>query len=171
MTICAVLGAILAGCCPEHLETCTRDEQPPVDAEEGPRVVDAWPIAAANDTAIRNAIVRQSALYPHHFEINSHLLNPLGQREVAVLADHFRTAPGVLAIRRGDESTTLYETRIQTVLAVMADRGVDIRRVGVDQAPPGGDGMYSDRVFVILNGDAERLAAEMKRKPISGDQP
>ncbi|MCE5325966.1 MAG: hypothetical protein LLG01_06080 [Planctomycetaceae bacterium] len=171
LTISLLLGACLAGCGPDHPATTCCEELAIAGPESGPAVVDAWSVKAADDQAVRNAIVRQSALYPYHFEINSHLLSPLGQRDVAVLADHFRWAPGRLAMRRGDESTALYETRVQEVLDALADRGVDIKRVGVDQAPPGGDGMPSDRVFVILAADAERLATEMKQKPVSGEQP
>jgi len=101
-----LLGVLLGGC---DLSS---------DNDEAASTLDVWMVGATNDAAIRNAIVRQSTLFPYQFEQNSAQLNNLGARDIVVLATHFRSYPGELNIRRGTESKELYDQRVKNVIEI-----------------------------------------------------
>ena len=129
--------AILAGGC--ELPTAYKADS----------AVDVWAVTSANDQAVRDAIIRQSTIYPYHFITNDTRLNDLGASDLAALMAHFRSYPGRLSIRRGDEPKALYDARVVEVLSALATGGVDIVRITVVDLPAGGDGMLSDDVIVI----------------------
>jgi hypothetical protein len=97
-----------------------------------------------------DAIIRQHTIYPYHFINNSATLNAVGRREVYVLAHHFRSYPGPLNVNQGDALTPLYQARVKTVVDSMVAAGVPSDRVVVKDELPGGDGLPSDQVVIVL---------------------
>ena len=110
----------------------------------------AWVVDAYRKATLERAIVVQRTIYAYHFEAGRAELNPLGERDLAVLAAHFRTAPGDLAVRRGGVGDELYQARLAAVRDGLMQAGVDLERVALADAAPGGDGMSSERVHTIL---------------------
>ena len=89
MAICLVCG-LLGGC---------EEEQ----ADGTPtRTFDVELVNTLNNIEVENAIITQHTLYPYHFVTDGEELNELGQRDLMVLARHFKEHPGVLNIRQGD---------------------------------------------------------------------
>ena len=130
--------AVLAGGC---------GDAPPLRTEASP---DAWLITTVNDTAVRNAILRQSAFFPYHFVTGGADLNELGTHDLDVLATHHKTYPGRITIRRGDASEGLYKARVARIVDGLAKAGVSKSRVTISDSPVGGDGMPSEKTLVIL---------------------
>jgi len=137
--------ALLAGGC-DMMPTC---DMVPTNYHAN-RNADIWAITSANDQAVRDALIRQSAIFPYHFIDNSARLNELGASDLDVLVTHFRSHPGRISVRRGVESKKLYDARVAEVLSTLATGGVDTDRVTVVDLPAGGDGMPSDNVIDIL---------------------
>lgn len=115
----------------------------------------SWLVKSYNDVAIENAIIRQHTMLPYHFIQNSDQLNEIGKRDLGILATHFKKHPGRLNVRKGNVAGGLYETRVRTVRDMMAQAGVDIQKVDVQDTLPGGDGMSSDEVVFILTQQTE----------------
>jgi hypothetical protein len=111
-----------------------------------------WAGDAIKNASLNNAIISQHTLYPYHFVSSSAELNDLGLRDLNVLSDHFTKTPGDLNVRRGDASQSLYEARVKTVLDRLAEVGVQGGSVAVKDEMPGGEGISSERVIVILKG-------------------
>jgi len=134
---------------------------------------EAWLVNTVNDTAVRNAIVRQRTLFPYHFAEEGSALNDLGLHDLAVLAAHFKASAGNLSVRRGGAPNELYKARVAAVVGALAKAGVAKDRVRISDALPAGDGMPSERVLVILR-EPEKEKAEYPRPatvvPIKGAQ-
>lgn len=113
--------------------------------------INTWLVETVADVGVRDAIVRQHTLFAYQFEPNSPNLNELGRHDLDVLADAYRQNPGPLSIRRGDATPALYKARVESVNDALRQAGVDVSRVKVVDAPAGGDGMASDRVFNNLH--------------------
>ena len=116
-----------------------------VTEHEGP-----WAADVIANASLNNAIVTQHTLYPYHFVAGTAQLNDLGQRDLSVLTDHFLKAGGDLNVHRGGATQTLYDARVKTVLESLAAAGVASGAVAVKDGLPGGEGMTSERVIVIL---------------------
>jgi uncharacterized membrane protein YgcG len=114
-----------------------------------------WIARSVQDTAINNAIVRQHTLFPYHFIPNAPDLNDLGRRDLEVLADHFKSYPGTLNVRKGPESEELYRARVDFVRKQLARAGVDCERVPMEDGFAGGEGMRSEWVLKVLERRAE----------------
>jgi hypothetical protein len=129
----------------------------------------AWAGEAIRNASLNNAIITQHTLYPYHFAGGSAQLNDLGERDLHVLADHFKKAqpgmPGELNVRRGNASPSLYEARVKFVLESLTAHGVEGGMVAVKDGLPGGDGMASERVIVILK---EKMESQMPDNAGSG---
>lgn len=97
-----------------------------------------------------DAIVRQHTIYPYHFAHNSATLNALGRREVFVLGHYYRTNPGPLNLHQGDASAALYDARVKAVMDAMVAAGVPSDRIVIKDELPGGDGLPSDQVVLVL---------------------
>lgn len=110
------------------------------------------------DLAIQNAVITQRTVYPYHFVNNSATLNTLGQRDMAVLANHFAQNPGELTVRRGEAAGELYQQRLETVMARLAEGGVDRGRIRVGDGMPGGDGMSTSEIIGVLERSREPLS-------------
>ena len=108
-------------------------------------------IRSYNDIAIQNAIVSQHTLFPYHFVTNGAELNELGQRDLAALTSHFIKYPGQLNIRRGKITADLYEARINMVYERLLEAGIDKKRISISDAMPGGSGITSERMLIILS--------------------
>ena len=133
----ALLALLAAGC----------------NANKGTDVVEhvgPWAGDELANAAMNNAIVAQHTLYPYHFEAGSARLNELGNRDLNVLVDHFLQAGGGLNVRRGGAAQPLYEERVKAVLERLAAAGVAEGAVSVQDGLPGGEGMSSERVIVLL---------------------
>lgn len=112
--------------------------------------INAALVSSYNDLAMQNAIIAQHTLYPYHFVKNGAVLNELGQRDLAVLAGHFKEYPGQLNVRRDDLSAEIYSARVDHTLDLLKKAGVDAQRISVSDGMPGGSGMTSERVLIIL---------------------
>jgi hypothetical protein len=133
-----VLLSTLAAC---HAATQGTD----VEEHLGP-----WAGDEIQNASLNNAIVSQHTLYPYHFVNGSAELNELGARDLCVLTDHFLKAGGDLNVHRGEAAQALYEGRVKTVLERLSSAGVKSDAVAVKDGLPGGDGISSERVIVIL---------------------
>jgi hypothetical protein len=114
-------------------------------------------VDSLNNLAIENAIVAQHTLFPYHFVRNGPELNELGQRDLAVLANHFLENAGPLNVRKGDTVAELYEARVSHVLDGLKEAGIELERIAVADGMPGGPGMPSEKVVTILES-AEKAA-------------
>lgn len=112
--------------------------------------MNAWTIDQYHRDSERAAIVSQHTLYPYHFVANSAALNELGVRDLTVLADHYRENPGAMNVRRAGANSDLYKARLDTVTAMLSEKGVDTERIRVSDGPAGGEGISSGRMLVIL---------------------
>jgi len=137
---------------------CQSNKSAPRDPDLQPKGIISDAHGPINSAQVRgyqleqvdNAIIRQHTLYPYHFVANSAVLNDLGTREVHVLANHYRTHPGPVNLNRDDESDGLYEARIKTVLDAMTEGGVDAGKIAVQEGLPGGDGLSSNQVVLVV---------------------
>lgn len=116
---------------------------------------DAWLARSFRDMAIRNAIVREHTVFPYQFAHDSGELNELGRRDLRILASHFKVHAGELNVRRGEASRELYQRRIETVIEMLTAAGVGRDNVEIRDGLPGGDGMTSERVTIILRQDTD----------------
>src|SRR6267142_704023 len=118
-----------------------------------------WAGDEIQNASLNNAIVSQHTLYPYHFVTGSAELNELGARDLNVLVAHFLIAGGDLNVRRGETGQPLYESRVKTVLERLAAAGVTSSSVAVKDGLPGGEGISSERVLVILKGKMSKGTA------------
>jgi len=107
-------------------------------------------INSYNDIALENAIVSEHTLYPYHFVQNGKELNDLGERDLAVLTKHFIKQTGHLNIRRHNVSSDLYESRVESVRKRLQETGIDMERISISDGMPGGSGMASENILIIL---------------------
>jgi len=128
--------------------------------EEGQdgRLMNTELINSYNNMAVENAIISQHTLFPYHFFQNSAELNELGNRDLEVLAEYFTEYPGRLNIRRDGLSKELYLARVDFVLERLQDMGIDVEQIPVSDDMPGGSGMPSERVILIME-DVGKVSA------------
>jgi hypothetical protein len=122
------------------------------DTAEGPNnhLINNQLVNSYNDIAIQNAIVSQHTLFPYHFVNNGAELNELGQRDLAALTSHFINHPGHLNIRRHNTTADLYDARVNMVRERLQQAGIANERISISDDMPGGSGVTSERVLVIL---------------------
>lgn len=149
MLLAATLLLTVLGC--ESVEELMRVDKPSANAKV---------VRSVQDAAIVNAIVRQHTVFPYHFVQNSSELNGLGQRDLQVLAEHYRKYPGQLNVRSGGVSSELYRGRIETVLAFLRNADVNTAPINVGDDLPGGDGMSSEQVVLILEEEKDTSASD-----------
>jgi hypothetical protein len=130
--------------------TTTQRGNIPSPAAPQQEATDIALVHALSDTAINNAIITQHTIFPYHFITGSADLNELGQRELAVLCDHYRIYGGPLNVRQGDAADALFQQRLSRVREVLASSGIKSTQVPVADAQPGGPGIYSARAVEIL---------------------
>ena len=123
-------------------------------------VINRQVIGTYNDIALENAIISQHTLYPYHFVNNGVELNELGKRDLAVLIRHFTKEAGHLNIRKQNISTELYESRIESVQKRIEEADISMDRISISDYMPGGSGIASESILVILSQDDEVTTAE-----------
>jgi hypothetical protein len=136
----SVVCAILFCGCQEQQAGPTVDE-----SQVNRKIVDTY-----SDLMIQNAVIAQHTLYPYHFVNNSPLLNSLGERDLAVLIQHFQENPGQLTVQQGKTDAILYQSRAQTVYEKLLAGGISDSKIKIVSGMPGGDGMQSNAVIEIL---------------------
>jgi hypothetical protein len=129
--------------------------------------MNSWMVNDYHDEAIRNGVIADHTLYPHHFVAYGSRLNELGRRDLDILAQHYRANPGQLNVRRNGADGALYAARIEHVRAMLGDQGVDMARVEVADGPAGGEGVMSERVLIILE---EKFDKPLQADPTSGTE-
>lgn len=107
-------------------------------------------IHSFNDTAINNGIIAQHTLYPYHFVQGSAELNELGTDELTVLCDHYRAHGGPLNVHRGDAAEALYRQRVEYVARFLVSNGVASDKTVITDGLPGGPGIASSSVILML---------------------
>lgn len=110
----------------------------------------AWLTNQFSTISLKNAIIEQHTLHPYHFTNNGADLNELGEHDQRVLAEHFKTNPGVLNVRRGDVSEDLYRRRLDAVSDALVQAGVDKQHIQLSDGLTGGEGIASDQMLLIL---------------------
>jgi len=122
------------------------------DMEESPNnhLINSQLVKSYNDIAMQNAIVSQHTLFTYHFVTNGAELNELGRRDLAALTSHFMNHAGHLNVRRQNTPADLYEARVNLVHARLQEAGIDMERMSISDDMPGGTGMTSERILVIL---------------------
>jgi hypothetical protein len=139
MVILTVLLCVLVNGCQENMQKNMKNNN-----------IDSLLVKSYNDIAMQNAIISQHTLFPYHFITNGAELNELGRRDLAGLASHFMKNPGHLNIRRGSITTDLYEARINIVQERLLEAGVNRQRISISDGMPGGSGITSERMLIIL---------------------
>ncbi len=129
------------------------------DQAKAPEGLDTLMVQAIQNPQIEGAIIAQHTVYPYHFIADSPVLNELGQRDLEVLAEHFKDKSGELNVNRGSASEDLYKARVAVVAQTLAKAGVATSRVQIVNKLPGGDGLSSDKVLKVL---------EKESQPVSG---
>ena len=138
-----LMASLLAGC------ASTTPPTQPQGASE------AWVGDTLRAASMHRAIIVQSTLYPYHFVHGSAELNPLGERDLAVLADHISDHGGELNLHRGAASFELYAARSRSVLDALAEEGLDTAGLSIVDGTPGGDGMSGSRVITAIEYQPE----------------
>ena len=139
MIILTILLCILVNGCQENMQKDMKNNN-----------INILLVKSYNDIAMQNAIISQHTLFPYHFITNGAELNELGRRDLAALANHFMKYPGHLNIRRGSITTDLYEARIKMVQERLLEAGVNRQRISISDGMPGGSGITSERMLIIL---------------------
>lgn len=130
--------------------------------QHGPRGrSEMWTTDAIRAASLNRALVVQAAVFPYHFTTRTAELNELGRRDLDILARHYVRHAGQLSVRRGDADETLYQARVDAVLAALSRNGVGRGQITVTDAWPGGQGMASQRLLVIMADPTQAAAAPM----------
>ena len=149
MNITLALACILIFGCQEN-----------VKEDPNRKLLNSQLVNTYNDIALENAIISQHSLYSYHFVKNGAELNELGKRDLSVLINHFVHQAGHLNIRRHDTSIELYEARIESVQKKLQEAGIKIDRISISDDMPGGSGLASESILVILSEEDDLAAAE-----------
>ncbi len=88
-----------------------------------------WVGEELRSRSAENAITADRTVFEHHFVPGTAELNPLGRRDLGLLAGHFRAHGGHLDVRRGEASDELFETRRAVVVDELTVSGVDPERI------------------------------------------
>ena len=138
---------VIGLCCSILLVGCQEQQAGPTvdESQVNRKIVDTY-----SDLMIQNAVIAQHTLYPYHFVNNSALLNNLGERDLAVLIQHFQENPGQIAVQQGKTDKLLYQSRAQTVYEKLLAGGVPDSKIKIVSEMPGGDGIQSNAVIEIL---------------------
>ena len=118
--------------------------------------------------AVDNAVIREHTIYPYQFVEGRAELNELGRRDVNVLAEHYGGQGGTLNVRRGDAAQELYMGRCKAVMEALAVAGVDQKRILLADGLPGGDGMSSRQVLIILESEQGKAGEPYSQQPGAG---
>lgn len=98
---------------------------------------------------VRQGVLRQRALFDHHFAPDTARLTRLGERDLAILAEGLRESGGRIALPRGSESEDLHAARAATVSAALAARGIAPEQIAVETRPASGPGVAGIDALMI----------------------
>jgi hypothetical protein len=132
------------------------------------QLVNSQLVNTYNDIAIQNAVVSQHILFPYHFVENGAELNELGQKDLAVLTGHFIKHPGHLNIRKRNTPGDLYDARVNLVRERLQQAGIAKERISISDDMPGGTGITSERVLVILENASGGISTTSSTSMSSG---
>lgn len=104
---------------------------------------DSWSVREAMDRQEQQGVIAENAVYPYFFDGASADLLPVGERRMALLAEHLKSHPGTLSVLRGDAGNHLYQQRVDTVRKYLHAAGVASSRVAFSSQPPNGEGTSS----------------------------
>lgn len=165
--IAAAAGAALLGLA----AACS---SPPRDAPERVRVgdemqrsADAAFVREPFDDQARLAVLRQRALFDHHFEPFSTRLTPLGQRDLGWLAEAVRRDGGSISLPRGGCSESLHEARVLAVTDALLTDGIAADRIEVESGAQGGRGV-STAAAILIRARIERNPLKVPDSSSSG---
>ncbi len=116
-------------------------------AKQNDKNIDVELVNTVNNIQVENAIVTQHTLFPYHFVTDGAALNDLGQRDLTVLARHYKENPGVLNVRKGKTADELYTARVAQVKTALKDAGVNLDRMAISDGLPGGPGMRAEEML------------------------
>lgn len=145
LSACVIMAAA-SGC-----QTSDPDLKPRGTLNASHRAVNEALVESARLQSTDAAIIRQHTLYPYHFVQYGSDLNDLGKRDVHILARHYQNNPGPLNVNQGDAPASLYQARVQTVKDAMVMNGVAANRLTIADEMPGGEGLPSDWVVIVLD--------------------
>ena len=129
--------------------------QETVEVNPDRHLVNSQLINTYNDIALENAIISQHTLYPYHFLKNGAELNELGKRDFAVLLRHFIKQAGHINIRKYNTPAELYEARVESVQKRLQGAGINMDKINISDDMPGGSGITSESILVILAEEDE----------------
>ncbi|MBM3989379.1 MAG: hypothetical protein FJ298_00065 [Planctomycetes bacterium] len=112
---------------------------------------------------VRHGVLRQRALFDHHFVPESARLTRLGERDLGILAEELREQGGTIALPRGSESEELHAERVAAVSAALVARGIAPDQIAVETRPAAGPGVASTDALAIRS----RLATSRLQAPSS----
>lgn len=118
---------------------------------------------------IRAGVLRQRTLYEHHFESGSPALNSLGRRDVAILAKGMGSSGGRLSVQRGSADKELYAARLKSVRSALASAGIPVKRLKLEDGPPGGDGVGTIEA-IRIRGDVRQGPLDVQRGEILSNE-
>jgi len=123
-------------------------------------VINSQLINTHNDIALENAIISQHTLYRYHFINNGTELNELGKHDLAVLTRHFIKEAGHLNIRKRNTSEEVYKARVESVQKRLKETGINMDRISISDYMPGGSGITSENILIILAEENEPAPAK-----------
>ena len=157
MMIMAILLCVM-------INGCQENEQ----EKQNNHVINSLLIKSYNDIAMQNAIISQHTLFPYHFVENGAELNELGKKDLAALTSHFFNFPGHLNIRRHNTTADLYDARVNMVRERLQEAGIAMERISISDDMPGGSGITSERVLIILQQESQGVSTGSQSSSISG---
>jgi hypothetical protein len=145
MLISMVFCGVLICGCEENMQSAGPDKS----------VMNEAVVNSMLEVQVRNGVIAQHTLYPYHFEANSEALTEIGERNIRILADHFKNNGGSLNICRDHSSDELYDKRVAQVKSQLEELGVEGDRIVISDGMPGGEGMGSERLVTIMEKEYE----------------
>jgi hypothetical protein len=140
MTLSCSLLALLAGCNSPHSE------------ENMPGRENMFASDSFRSAQVNKAIITQRTIWAYHFVTNTSELNPLGMRDLGVLAAYYADHnKGDIRIRRAGASQVLYDERVAAVVNHLIASGVPKGQLTVSDASPVGSGIPSERIVTVLS--------------------
>ena len=147
--LAALLAVPLAVACQAPSGPARTASQSEPVSDERMLAVDKYYAREPFDDQARAAVVRQRALFDQHFRPGSAALSPLGERDLAILADAVAEDGGSISVRRGSAGDRLYKERVETVRDGLLAAGIDAKRIRLNDDPPGGGGTSTAEAILI----------------------
>lgn len=147
--LAALLAVPLAVACQAPTGPARNASQSESISDDRMLAVDKYYAREPFDDQARAAVIRQRALFDQHFRPGSADLNPLGERDLAILADAVAEDGGSISVRRGSVGERLYKARVETVRNGLLAAGIEAKRIRIDDASPGGEGTSTSEAILI----------------------